>query len=106
LRLAPLRIDGKPRRAVPVWVVRAGNELYVRSYRGSVGAWYRAARVTHDGQIRVGDVDKHVTFAEVTDTDVNDRIDAAYNAKYGRYGASYIGPMLAARDTTLRLLPH
>ncbi|WP_460063013.1 DUF2255 family protein [Streptomyces sp. YKOK-I1] len=37
---------------------------------------------------------------------VNDRIDAAYHTKYGRYGARYVDPMVASRDTTLRLLPR
>jgi len=34
-----------------------------------------------------------------------DAIDAAYRGKYGRYGRSYLDPMLAptARATTLRL---
>ncbi|WP_235029111.1 DUF2255 family protein [Streptomyces sp. 3213.3] len=87
-----------------IWVVRDGDDLYVRSFRGSAGAWYRAARASHEGRIRSGGVDKDVTLVEVTDPGVNDRIDAAYRTKYGRYGARYIDPMAAARDTTLKLV--
>ncbi|NUO42662.1 MAG: DUF2255 family protein [Streptomyces sp.] len=47
-----------------------------------------------------------VTFAEVFDSGVNDRVDAAYRTKYGRYGASYVTPMVASRDTTLKLVPR
>ncbi|MFF4210215.1 DUF2255 family protein [Streptomyces sp. NPDC001796] len=105
LEMAPLRSDGTPRKPVPIWVVRDGDDLYVRSYRGSAGSWYRAARASHAGRIRSGGVAKDVSFVEVTDTDVNDRIDAAYRAKYGRYGAGYVSPMVASRDTTLKLVP-
>ncbi|MFF4835267.1 DUF2255 family protein [Streptomyces sp. NPDC001315] len=106
LQMAPLRSDGTPRTPVPIWVVRDGDDLYVRSFRGSAGAWYRAARASHEGRIRSGGVDKDVTLVEVTDPGVNDRIDAAYRTKYGRYGASYIDPMVASRDTTLKLAPR
>ncbi|MGW1675011.1 DUF2255 family protein [Streptomyces sp. NPDC002324] len=106
LRMAPSRGDGTPRTPVPIWVVRDGDDLYVRSFRGSAGAWYRAARASHEGRIRSGGVDKDVTLVEVTDPGVNDRIDAAYRTKYGRYGASYVDPMVASRDTTLKLVPR
>ncbi|MEU6146882.1 DUF2255 family protein [Streptomyces sp. NPDC047081] len=106
LEMAPSRGDGTPRAPVPIWVVRDGDDLYVRSFRGDSGAWYRAARASHEGRIRSGGVAKEVTLTEVADPGVNDRIDAAYRAKYGRYGASYIDPMVAARETTLKLLPR
>jgi hypothetical protein len=106
LRMAPLRGDGTPRTPVPIWVVRDGDDLYVRSFRGSAGAWYRAARASHEGRIRSGGVNKDVTLVEVTDPGVNDRIDTAYRTKYGRYSASYVDPMVASRDTTLKLVPR
>ncbi|MFE0521368.1 DUF2255 family protein [Streptomyces sp. NPDC058954] len=106
LRMAPSRSDGTPRTPAPIWVVRDGDDLYVRSFRGSAGAWYRAARASHEGRIRSGGVDKAVTLAEVTDPGVNDRIDTAYRTKYGHYGARYIDPMVASRDTTLKLVPR
>ncbi|WP_046732462.1 DUF2255 family protein [Streptomyces humi] len=105
LRISPLLSDGTPRDPLPIWVVREGDDLYVRSFRGSAGAWYRAARSTREGRIRSGGVVKDVTFVGVTDAEVNDRIDAAYRAKYSRYGARYVDPLLAARDTTLKLVP-
>ncbi|MEU2779362.1 DUF2255 family protein [Streptomyces sp. NPDC007162] len=106
LRMAPGHSDGTPRTPVPIWVVRDGDDLYVRSFRGSAGAWYRAARASHEGRIRSGGVDKDVTLVEVTDRGVNDRIDTAYRTKYGRYGARYIDPMVASRATTLKLVPR
>ncbi|WP_405845683.1 MULTISPECIES: DUF2255 family protein [unclassified Streptomyces] len=106
LQMAPVRSDGTPRAPVPIWVVRDGDDLYVRSFHGNAGAWYRAARAGHEGRIRSGGVGKDVALVEVTDPGANDRIDTAYRIKYGRYGASYVDPMVAARDTTLKLVPR
>ncbi|MEU6381638.1 DUF2255 family protein [Streptomyces sp. NPDC046909] len=106
LEVAPLRRDGISRKPLPIWVVRDGDDLYVRSYRGTAGAWWRTALATHEGHISSGGVDKDVTFVEVTDNTINDRIDTAYRTKYGRYGSAYVSPMVASRSTTLRLVPR
>ncbi|MFD7476138.1 DUF2255 family protein, partial [Streptomyces sp. NPDC059837] len=106
LEMAPLRRDGTTRTPVPIWVVRDGEDLYVRSFRGSDGGWWRTARASHEGHIRSGRIDKDVTFIEVADPEVNDRIDSAYRTKYGRFGGAYVDPMVAARPTTLKLVPR
>jgi len=109
LRIAPRRRDGTLRPPVPIWVVRVGDDLYVRSWRGHGGVWFRGAQQTHQGHISAGGVEKDVTFADVDAADaVNDAIDAAYRAKYHRYGARYVDPMVApeARAATLRLVPR
>ncbi|WP_371666895.1 DUF2255 family protein [Streptomyces sp. NBC_00289] len=106
LEIAPLRRDGTLRGPVPIWVVRDGDDVYVRSFRGTDGAWWRSARTSREGHIRSGGVDKDVTFEEVADAESNDRIDTAYRTKYGRFGGAYVDPMVAARSTTLRLVPQ
>ncbi len=105
LEIAPLGADRAPRRAVPVWVVRAGTDLYVRSWRGSAGGWFRAAQASHRARIRVAGVERDVALVEAGE-DVNDAVDAAYRDKYGRY-PRYLEPMvrLQSRATTLRLVP-
>lgn len=107
LEIAPLRADGTPRNPVPIWVVRVDHDLYVRSYRGHDGAWFRAAQRSHAGHIRAGGVDKDVTFADETDPALNTQIDAAYRAKYSRY-PQYVAPMLTdeVKSTTLKLTPR
>jgi len=107
LEIAPQRRDGTLRNPVTIWVVRVGDDLYVRSYRGYGGAWFRAAQVRHEGRIRAGGVDKDVTFVEETDPGINDQIDAAYHTKYRRY-PQYVAPMVTteARSTTLKLVPR
>ncbi|KPI23352.1 DUF2255 family protein [Streptomyces sp. NPDC054950] len=106
LEMAPRRGDGTLRGPVPIWVVRDGEDLYVRSFRGPDGGWWRTARASHQGHIRSGGVAKDVTFVEVADSGINDRIDTAYRTKYGRFGGAYVDPMVAARSTTLRLVPR
>ncbi len=107
LQIAPRLRDGTLRTPVTIWVVRVGDELYVRSYRGRGGAWFRGAQVRHEGHIRAGGLEQDVTFVEEADPGINDQIDAAYRAKYRR-SASYVPPMISpeARATTLRLVPH
>jgi len=105
LEMAPLGADGTPRRSVPIWVVRAGADLYVRSWRGTAGGWFRAAQASHAARVRAGGVERDVDLVEVGD-DVTDAVDAAYRDKYGRY-PSYVEPMVRAEAqmTTLRLVP-
>ena len=68
-----------------IWVVRLGDDLYVRSVNGRTGAWFRGTQVRHEGHIQAGGVDKDVTFVEA-DPGINDQIDEAYRTKYRRYG--------------------
>lgn len=106
LRIAPVRGDGTPGRAVPIWVVRVGDELYVRSWRGSDGGWFRAARASHAGHVSAGGVEKDVELPDA-DERTGDAVDAAYRQKYGHY-SQYVEPMVSpqARATTLRLVPR
>jgi hypothetical protein len=108
LRITPLRQDGVQRNPVTTWVVSSGDNLYIRSYKGTDGAWFRAAQERHEGVIRADGVRADVAFAEENDPAVNEQVDAAYRAKYSRYGSKYVDPMLTprARATTLRLVPR
>jgi hypothetical protein len=110
LRIAPKRRDGTLRTPVTIWVVRVGDGLYVRSWRGRTAAWYRGTKVRHEGRIWAGGIEKDVTFVDVgeADADLNDQIDAAYRTKYRRHAAQYVNPMVApqARATTIKLVPR
>lgn len=107
LEVASRRRDGTLRKPVTIWVVRVDDDLYVRSYKGHGGAWFRAAQERHEGHIRAGGVAKDVTFVEEADPDLNDKIDAAYRTKYSHY-PQYVAPMLTAevRSTTIKLVPR
>ncbi len=108
LQLASFKEDGTLRKPVPIWVVRVGDDLYVRAYRGREGAWFRHTQLRHEGRISAGGVTKDVTFVDVSDDEaLNNEIDAAYQSKYQRYSATYVDPMITpqARATTLKLVP-
>jgi hypothetical protein len=62
LRIASLRRDGTLRNPVTIWVVRLGDDLYVRSVGGQAGAWFRGTPVRREGWISAGGVEKDVTF--------------------------------------------
>jgi hypothetical protein len=107
LRIAALRPDGTLRNPVTIWVVRKDNELYVRSVKGAAAGWYRGTQATRQGHVQAGGVDKDVTFVDV-DRNLDGPLDAAYRAKYRRFGGSYVDPMVApaAQATTLKLVPR
>ena len=108
LQIASLRRDGTLRNLVTIWVVRLGEDLYVRSVNGRTSAWFRGVQTRHEGHIRAGGVDKDVTFVEEPDTSVNNQIDTAYATKYRRYAASIIGHINGseARAATIKLVPR
>jgi hypothetical protein len=110
LRIAPRRSDGTLRNPVTIWVVRLGDDLYVRSVNGRTSAWFRGTQVRHEGQIRAGGVEKDVTFVDLADADhdIADQIDAAYRTKYRRYAPGIVGSTLTpeARSATLKLVPR
>jgi hypothetical protein len=106
LRISTRRHDEALRPPVPIWVVRAGDDIYVRSYRGTGGAWFRRVRAMGTAHICAADVDRDVTVS-LTGTAARAEIDEAYRTKYARYGGAYVEPMTAdaAAATTLLLTP-
>lgn len=107
LQIASLRADGTLRQPVIIWVVRLGDDLFVRSVNGRTSGWFRGVQTRHEGHIQAGGVEKDVTFVEETDSAINDQIDAAYRTKYRRY-PQYVAPLLppAARAATIKLVPR
>ena len=107
LEIASLRRDGTFRNPTTIWVVRLGDDLYVRSVNGRTGAWFRGTQVRHEGRIGAGGVEKDVTFVDADDG-INDQIDDAYRSKYRRYAPSIVGSVLTpeARSATINLVPR
>jgi hypothetical protein len=68
LQIASLRGDGTLRKPVTIWVVRQGDDLYVRSVNGRTSAWFRGTQVRHEGRIRAGGVQKDVTYVDAPPT--------------------------------------
>lgn len=107
LRIASLRRDGTLREPVIIWVVRLGDDLYVRCVNGREGVWFRGVLTRHEGRIWAGDVGKDVKFVEETDPDINTKIDEAYLTKYSRY-PQWVAPMVIpkVRAATIKLVPR
>ena len=89
-----------------IWVVRHGDDLYVRSVNGRESSWFRGAQERHEAHVEAGGADKDVLLVETDD--VNDELDAAYRAKYRRYAESIVGSIVTpqARAATLKLVPR
>ncbi len=98
--------DGSMQDAVTIWVVRVGDELFVRSVRGEHGAWYRRAEDKHVGRVEVGGATIDVEFQDVGDEKA-DEIDAAYREKYAGHSDSVDSiTSPESRATTIRLAPR
>jgi hypothetical protein len=108
LRIASRRPDGTLRPEVIIWMVRAGDDLYVRAAYGPETGWNRRAHAAGAGHVRIGSaVDRDVTF-EPADPATADAVTAAYEAKYaGRFARDIVDPVVSAESvgTTLRIVP-
>ncbi len=106
LHISPFREDGKT-YGTPTWIwsVVVDDALYVRAYSGQKSRWYQAAVRQKAGRIIAAGMTKEVTF-EPIDSEINDRIDEAYRAKYK--GSPYLKPMIGARarSATVKVTPR
>jgi hypothetical protein len=90
-----------PARRLPIWAVVVDDEVYVRSYRGERGAWYR--RALRDGRMTLEGID--VCVEPEHDSELNERISDAFRAKYGAHSPASTETMVSPEvvATTLRL---
>jgi hypothetical protein len=104
--VASRRADGTLSPYVTIWGVRSGDDIYIRSAYGPGNGWYRRAKARQAGRIRAGGVERDVQFAGAA-ADVHPAIDAAYHAKYDRYGPQIVGTVVgpSAAAVTLRVVP-
>ncbi len=110
VEVSSVRRDGSLGRARTVWIVRAGDELYLRSVNGPGAAWYRSTRTCHPGRIEARGVARDVTWTDVDATQqpaVDPAVDAEYDRKY-RGSTSAIAHITSplARATTMRVDPR
>lgn len=106
LYVSTRRRDGSLRPGIPIWQVRVGDAIYIRSAHGPQNGWFRRALATSEGQVRSGGVERDVTFEPAPPT-VADRVTTAYHAKYDRYGQAPVGAVTGSDvlETTLRVMP-
>jgi hypothetical protein len=110
LHIAAKRTDGTLRREVPIWVVRAGGQVYVRTWYRRDSGWFGHVIQSRQARIRVPALEADIAIEDIGDDEGELRasVDAAYRAKYGRYGETTVARMVTddAAATTLRLVPH
>jgi hypothetical protein len=105
LEIAPVRRNGEFRRRTPIWVVRVGDDLYVRAAYGAASGWHGVARASGRARIWAAGVERSVAV-EDADPAVLDAVDAGYRSKYASRYASIVDKINDAehRQTTLRLV--
>ena len=107
LHIAPRRSDGTFVRPLPIWVVRVGDHVYVRTWYRR-GGWFGRALRSGSARVSVPGVRAEVRVEDVgrEPADLRTQVDAAYRRKYARYGSGTVERMVSdpAAETTLRLV--
>ena len=110
LQIATRRADGTLRSPRPIWVVRVEDQVYVRTWYRRTTGWFGRVLDLPRAQVQVPGLTTDVTVEDVGDgpDELRDNVDAAYRAKYGRYGGGSVDQMIndSAAATTLRLTPE
>ena len=110
LQITSRRPDGSLRAYVTIWTVRAGDGLYVRSAYGTGNPWFRRATASGTGRIRAVGLERDVTLTPASELDAETQaaVDAAYHAKYDRYGPQIVGTVTGphAAPVTLGIVPQ
>ena len=75
--------------STPVWVVQAGDAIFVRSIRGRRGGWYRRLGANPDGEVGDGAHTHPVRARPVQDAGPVEAVTGAYAAKDG--DSPYVG---------------
>lgn len=94
--------DGRNDISLPVWVVRVGDEVFVRSQDGVTSVWFRRAELEPDQYVELAGIRMPVRFEHVGDYGAPE-VSEAYRAKYGGPGFPEVllGPEAVA--ATLRV---
>jgi hypothetical protein len=77
----------------------------IKQIAATDGRWYKSAIAQRAGKIAAAGQEHEVGFAPITDPGLNERIDAAYDAKYA--GSPYLPPMVSAgpKAATVEVTP-
>ena len=109
LQIATTRADGSLRRWTPIWVVCAGDRVYVRTWHRRHTGWFGHALDSGRARIRVPRLEADVEVEDVgaEQPELRAGVDAAYRAKYQRHGDPTVSGMVTddAAASTLRLVP-
>ena len=71
LQIAAKRADGTLGREVPIWVVRAGGQVYVRTWYRRDSGWFGHAVESRRAHIRVLGLEADIAIEDIGDTASN-----------------------------------
>jgi len=90
--------------SVPIWIVVAGDDVFVRTYRGKTSRWYREL-LAGPGALAFGGKRVPVRAIPAVDPDSVRRTSDGYRRKYARSGSLDSMLTRSVLPTTLRLEP-
>lgn len=106
VQISTYRSEGSRRNSIPIWTVRVGDDLYIRSALGPDAAWYRNAVKDNRLHIDTGTVAADVALEAAGGDAINAQVDAAYRTKYPNGGSATTTMVTApATGTTVKLIP-
>jgi len=105
-REVSIRTEKHPDSAVVIWVVVAGDDLFVRSWRGTRGRWYRDLAAGGPASLELGGRRLSVQAIPANDAAAIARVSEEFLRKY--QGSSHAQEMVRTEilPTTLRLEPR
>ncbi|MBS43825.1 MAG: hypothetical protein CMH83_11830 [Nocardioides sp.] len=105
LEVSVVHRNGRAGSWTPIWVVRVGDRVLVRSWHRRTTGWFGHAVARGRARVRVPGVEADVAVADLGSADPGLRVatDTAYRDKYGPHGH---GSMVTDEDagTTLELV--
>jgi hypothetical protein len=106
VREVAIRTEKHPKNAVVIWAVVAGDQLLVRSVRGTKGRWYRDLAEGGPATLEFAGRRLAVQVVPETDPGAVDRASREYLRKYhpSPYAQAMVKPEVL--PTTLRLEPR
>jgi len=106
VREVAIRTDKHPKSAVVIWVVAAGDEVFVRSVGGTKGRWYRDLAAGGPATLEFAGRRLAVQAIPASDPAAIDRASGEYLRKYRP--SPYAEAMVRSDilPTTLRLEPR
>jgi hypothetical protein len=107
VEIQPTRQSGELGRRKTIWLVVDNDQAYIRSVRGTDGAWYKAANASGSAVIHAGSTTWPVTLTLVTESAEIARVSDALNRKYGKRWKQSTASMLRDEvlSATLRVTP-
>lgn len=107
IKIETRRRSDAPTHRTTIWIVTEHDGVFIRSYRGRQGRWYREVLANPIATVLVARRRIPVRAAPETRAPVIKRVTQAYRNKYGERYPEETAPMVRpnVERTTLRLTP-